>query len=126
MTQPGVFPGVQWINGSRAHQRGSSAHPDLVCFSHLRWDFVFQRPQHLMTRFARDRRVFFIEEPVRDSEAARMDIQHDPSGVLVVVPHLPDGLTPAQESSWMRLLVERLLLDANCRDFVSGTSPRWR
>jgi len=21
---------------------------DLICFSHLRWDFVFQRPQHLM------------------------------------------------------------------------------
>ena len=32
--------------------------PDLVCFSHLRWDFVYQRPQHLLTRCARDRRVF--------------------------------------------------------------------
>lgn len=29
----------------------------LICFSHLRWDFVFQRPQHLMSRFARDRHV---------------------------------------------------------------------
>ena len=28
----------------------------LVCFSHLRWNFVFQRPQHLMSRFAEDRR----------------------------------------------------------------------
>ncbi len=36
---------------------------DVFCFSHLRWDFVFQRPQHLMTRFARNGRVFFIEEP---------------------------------------------------------------
>ncbi len=32
--------------------------PDLICFSHLRWNFVFQRPQHLMTRIARERRVF--------------------------------------------------------------------
>ena len=39
------------------------AAPDLVCLSHLRWDFVYQRPQHLMSRFARDRRVFFVEEP---------------------------------------------------------------
>jgi UDP-galactopyranose mutase len=36
----------------------------LICFSHLRWDFVFQRPQHLMTRFARERRVFYFEEPL--------------------------------------------------------------
>ncbi|MDB5524547.1 MAG: UDP-galactopyranose mutase [Rhizobium sp.] len=34
----------------------------LVCFSHLRWDFVLQRPQHLMQRFAQDRQVFFFEE----------------------------------------------------------------
>lgn len=36
----------------------------LVVFSHLRWDFVYQRPQHLLTRFAQDRPVFVIEEPV--------------------------------------------------------------
>jgi hypothetical protein len=37
---------------------------DLVCLSHLRWNFVFQRPQHLLTRFAQGQRVFFIEEPI--------------------------------------------------------------
>jgi UDP-galactopyranose mutase len=31
----------------------SVATTTLVCFSHLRWDFVYQRPQHLMSRFAR-------------------------------------------------------------------------
>ena len=36
---------------------------DVLCLSHLRWEFVYQRPQHLMTRFARTRRVFFLEEP---------------------------------------------------------------
>jgi hypothetical protein len=35
---------------------------DIVCFSHLRWDFVFQRPQHLLTRFADFSRVFYVEE----------------------------------------------------------------
>lgn len=38
--------------------------PDLVVFSHLRWDFVYQRPQHLLSRLAVDRRVLFVEEPV--------------------------------------------------------------
>ena len=36
----------------------------LLCFSHLRWNFVFQRPQHLMSRFAREMNVIFWEEPV--------------------------------------------------------------
>ncbi len=35
----------------------------LIVFSHLRWDFVFQRPQHLLSRLARHYRVVFFEEP---------------------------------------------------------------
>jgi UDP-galactopyranose mutase len=46
----------------------------IVVFSHLRWDFVFQRPQHLMTRLARHYRVYFIEEPVHEPGDARMDV----------------------------------------------------
>ena len=49
--------------------------PDLVCLSHLRWDFVFQRPQHLLSRCARDRRVFFVEEPIfTDGSSVRLEI----------------------------------------------------
>lgn len=36
---------------------------DILCFSHLRWNSVFQRPQHVLSRFARRHRVFLIEEP---------------------------------------------------------------
>ncbi len=36
----------------------------LIVFSHLRWGFVYQRPQHLMSRLSRDYKVVFIEEPV--------------------------------------------------------------
>jgi UDP-galactopyranose mutase len=43
---------------------------DLVVLSHLRWGFVYQRPQHLLSRLARTRRVFFIEEPIADASAA--------------------------------------------------------
>jgi UDP-galactopyranose mutase len=42
----------------------------LVVFSHLRWDFVYQRPQHLLSRFARERAVVVIEEPVYDLDVA--------------------------------------------------------
>src|SRR4051794_24988571 len=50
---------------SEARRIFMTTHPiDLICLSHLRWDFVLQRPQHLMSRFARNRRVFFFEEAV--------------------------------------------------------------
>lgn len=49
---------------------------DLVCLSHLRWDFVYQRPQHLLSRCARERRVFFVEEPLFDAEQAQLEISH--------------------------------------------------
>ena len=41
---------------------------EIVCFSHLRWDFVFQRPQHLLTRFADHFRIFYVEEALFHSE----------------------------------------------------------
>jgi UDP-galactopyranose mutase len=37
--------------------------PDLVCVAHLWWDWVWQRPQQLMTRLAHSFRVLYVEEP---------------------------------------------------------------
>src|SRR5918995_5605332 len=70
----------------------ASEKTDVVCFSHLRWDFVYQRPQHLLTRCAQDRRVFFVEEPIFGNGSMRLEVQERDAGVRVVVPHLPDGL----------------------------------
>jgi UDP-galactopyranose mutase len=64
----------------------------IICFGHLRWNFVFQRPQHLMTRFARNNDVVYWEEPrlVEDDSAPRLDLRVCPrSGVRVVTPELP-------------------------------------
>ena len=61
----------------------------LLVFSHLRWDFVFQRPQHLMTRLAREYRVFFIEEPMAGQGPARLEITEPAPNVHVCRPRLP-------------------------------------
>jgi UDP-galactopyranose mutase len=37
---------------------------DIICISHLRWDFVWQRPQHLLSSLSEYSRVLFVEEPV--------------------------------------------------------------
>src|SRR5688572_30619768 len=64
---------------------------DLVCFSHLRWDFVFQRPNHLMSRAARDRRVFYVEEPLPAHPGTSDHLRtEDRDGVRVVTPMLAD------------------------------------
>jgi UDP-galactopyranose mutase len=42
---------------------------DLVVASHLRWNFVWQRPQQLLSRLAHRHRILFIEEPIPTSDA---------------------------------------------------------
>jgi UDP-galactopyranose mutase len=90
----------------------SAAEPQpatLICFSHLRWNFVFQRPQHLLSRFARDMQVIYWEEPVDigRKETAYLKVReadHFPK-VRVVVPHLPEGMPDqAREAALKRLL----------------------
>ena len=37
---------------------------DMIVFCHLRWEFVYQRPQHLVSRMAKYLKILFIEEPI--------------------------------------------------------------
>ena len=60
----------------------------LVCFSHLRWDFVYQRPQHLLTRFARNHKVYYVEEPVYDADSEYLEISKPAESIWVMIPHL--------------------------------------
>jgi glycosyltransferase involved in cell wall biosynthesis len=85
---------------------------DLICLSHLRWNFVFQRPQHLMTRCATERRVFFFEEPIFDSEQSELRTSCD-HGVYVCEPHLPAGLAASAVTSELRRLLKELCVTFN-------------
>ena len=63
----------------------------LLCFSHLRWNFVYQRPQHLMSRAAGYAKVFFIEEPVfEDVQTASLRFAAA-GAVHIVTPIVPHG-----------------------------------
>src|SRR3954464_2123321 len=100
---------MRMTQGTRHPRPDRSRQLDLLCFSHLRWHFVFQRPQHLMTRCARDRRVFFIEEPVQQPGAdARLAVNLC-DGVHVVVPHLPEGTSEADAIEVQRRLLADLI-----------------
>ena len=87
--------------------------PDLVCLSHLRWNFVYQRPHHLMSRFARQQRVYFVEEPVFEPGiAAHLGLSITAEGVFVVVPHLPEALSPEGRRDALERLLGMLLRDS--------------
>ncbi len=78
---------------------------NIVCLSHLRWKFVFQRPQHLLSRAARGGHVLYVEEPIYGDGAGHMDIARDEAGVLVGVPRLPSGLSDSEQTRLLRTLV---------------------
>lgn len=69
--------------------------PDIVCFAHLHWDFVWQRPQHLMSRFAQHGRVFYVEEAffhADDLIEPHLEVKERQHGLKVLVVHLPNRL----------------------------------
>ena len=112
------------VRSNLLHQNFNAAEPsptgasDLICFSHLRWDFVYQRPQHLLNRFAQQRRVFFIEEPVYDGGLPRAHVSKRDSGVVVMVPWLPESLRdhPTRDTV-LQGLVDRLFADQKIKDY---------
>lgn len=97
---------------------------DLVCFSHLRWDFVYQRPQHLMSRFAAVRRVHYVEEPIFEPVTTphlrvtprQVGTTADAS-LQVIVPVLPIGVDERTAIDLQRQLLDEYV-GAQC-----GTGP---
>jgi UDP-galactopyranose mutase len=92
---------------------------DFLVLSHLRWNFVFQRPQHLMTRCAKANRVFFWEEPIHDaSGSAYVDIQSPSKNLNIVVPHLPPGLEQSEAWELQEALLADFIQQQRIRDHV--------
>lgn len=87
-----------------------SGKPTLLCFSHLRWDFVFQRPQQLMSRFADEMPVVFWEEPIeigeRETPLLRVRMAENYPNVRLVVPHIPANLDEAQRTATLKRLLD--------------------
>jgi UDP-galactopyranose mutase len=117
------------FDATPAMLKATTRTPDLICLSHLRWDFVYQRPQHLLSRFAKERRVFFIEEPIYDEGHARLDVSGRDGGVTVVVPHLPHGMdTEAAEAAQQELICQLFTahdIDEHVLWYYTPMAMRW-
>ena len=88
--------------------------PILICLSHLRWDFVTQRPQHLLSRAARDFDVVFVEEAIHADDASPgAETGERPGGIRVVQPKLPHSATHEAWIAHQRMIVEELVDSAH-------------
>ena len=96
---------------------------DIIVFSHLRWNFVYQRPQHLMSRFSAGRlsagRVFFFEEPVPD-KSAFLECKSE-GNVVVCCPHTPENSNGFHDKQlpYLSSLLEDLVRDENIKHYVA-------
>lgn len=93
----------------------------LIVFSHLRWDFVYQRPQHLLSRLARRRPVLFVEEPVPGSRRNWLEQQSPVDGVHVLRPHLTgaaDGFADEHVPT-LRWMVSTVLRELRIDDYLA-------
>lgn len=61
--------------------------PTIIVFCHLRWDFVYQRPQQLLTRLAQHYCILFVEEPVYDDSGSFLEKSSPAPNVTVCRPH---------------------------------------
>ncbi len=85
--------------------------PVIVCFSHLRWNLVFQRPQHILTRLLGQFDVIYWEEPrdEADCDTAWVDWTLLDDGLVRAEPVLPTGLSPASSEAALRELLAEML-----------------
>lgn len=93
------------------------AAPALLVLSHLRWKFVFQRPQHLMTRAARSRAVYYIEEPLFGDWSDQLVCETDASGVVICTPRIEAGHAPAESQRRMARLIESLVQEKQLSEY---------
>lgn len=91
----------------------------LICFSHLRWNFVYQRPQHLLSRFVPDYQVYFMEEPLpTDDPDDHYDAEVTKEGVTVIVPRLSNAVS-GNHNDRLRALINRIFAGYRIEDFIA-------
>ncbi|XWW44023.1 glycosyltransferase family 1 protein [Fibrella sp. USSR17] len=90
----------------------------LICFSHLRWNFVYQRPQHLLSRASEQLTVWFLEEPVWGSDL-RIEVRSEGDNLNIVVPHIPHGTPHEEVLAYQRRMVDQLIESERITNYVA-------
>jgi UDP-galactopyranose mutase len=93
---------------------------NIICFSHLRWDFVFQRPQHLLTRWAKEIPVYYIEEPIfGDFVVNYLKANTSSENITIITPHIQEHSGEGEIQQYLEDAVKKLLKWNNITDYLS-------
>jgi UDP-galactopyranose mutase len=106
----------------KTNARRSSRRPgktEILCLTHLRWDRADARLCQLMTRFARQQRVFIMEEPIFEGDTTSLHVRDGGAGILVATPWLPLGMRGAEATVAQRRLLDAWLDEHALQDFVA-------
>ncbi|MBO9571423.1 MAG: glycosyltransferase family 1 protein, partial [Chitinophagaceae bacterium] len=90
---------------------------DIICFSHLRWNFVYQRPQHLMTRFAKQFRIYFVEEPCFQASADRFEIKVQDK-INIVTIHLKGEPHEPEIDKRQQNILHNLMMQSKINEYI--------
>lgn len=93
---------------------------DVICFSHLRWNFVFQRPQHLLSRWAREVRVFYFEEPVRGNFESNFlkTVYSKNLRLTIITPHVKESYTEKEVNAYLKESVNDMIRWYDISDYL--------
>ncbi len=93
---------------------------DLICFSHIRWNFVYQRPQHLLTRFAVYNRVFIIEEPLYDQDSDFYEIKKDTgnNNLWIVLLHVSKNAPAEKRAHILKALIDSCVYAGKIKNYI--------
>lgn len=80
---------------------------------------MYQRPQHLMSRFAKNSRVFIVEEPVFDSDKSFLEKINKSDNLQILVPHLTAGLPEEENINEQQLLLSSWFLAAGIEEYIA-------
>jgi len=106
-------------NGHSSNDGQSETPSTLICFSHLRWDFVYQRPQHLLSRFATIFTVYFFEEPFHDAvNEPTLSFTPKSDNLWIVRPHVPAGTNHEEIEKILKNLLDRFLKTKSPEDIM--------
>ena len=87
--------------------------PTILVFSHLRWDFVYQRPQHLLSRLAEHYKICFFEEPGFRPGQSGVEYSSPHPNITVCKPHTPVDMPGFHDDHlpYLKKMVRELVRD---------------
>lgn len=91
----------------------------LVCFSHLPWKFVYQRPQHLISRFTKKYDVYYIEECTYNNEEDGYTKSISKENVTIVVPNLNNnGISKFSDAQRIEHILKALFDEHDIKSYI--------